>query len=113
MAIEDIFNYYLDKQSRSGKINRIGTPVFPAQEVNIKYSPTSYTRISEAPENMVVKGRQFIITKRNLTASGFVGNLKRGDRIVDTEFGSMTIREIEEMYDFGPARVIGYRCSVD
>lgn len=107
MALKDAFNMLLKRHSRTGQISRPGGTALP-----IWYTPTNYSRSLQGPSETVFEGREFVITKKALEESAFTGPLKRGDRLIDTELGTLTMREIEEMFDYGGS-VVGYRVRTD
>ena len=88
---------------------RVGTISRPATLYTgtVKYAPSNYSRNLETSSNTIVTGREFVIAKESLTAINFP-EPKRGDRITDSEFGTLTLTDIREMYDLGGA-VIAYR----
>lgn len=74
----------------------------------VTVSPSNYSRNLEGPEDTVMKGREFVISRTTLEAAEFPIPPKRGDRIVDSEIGDNAITEVREMYDIGGA-IIAYR----
>lgn len=106
--LADAFNNLLKIHSRKVTLKRIGSPTVTA--TNVPVSPTNYSRQLAGPSEIEIEGREFIITKKNLVTANW--HLKRGDRIVDTELGELTIAAIDEMYDLGTA-VIGYRVRTE
>jgi hypothetical protein len=102
MSLEASFNFMLNLHKRAVKLSR------PAvMEVDIFVTPSNYTRFLAGPEEISMQGREYIISKTNLIASGFPA-LKKGDRITDSELGTYPIAEIKEMFDLG-GNIIGYR----
>jgi hypothetical protein len=79
---------------------------------NVTYSilvtPSNYSRKLSGPEEITIKGKEFVITKDTLTKAGFTGPLKRGDRLSDPDMGVNIISEVHEMFDFG-GEIVGYR----
>ena len=113
MGLKEAFDYLLSKHERAGKLDRPNSgPAMPAQNVDIKYSPTRQSRNLEGPSDSVFKGLEFIVTSTNLAASGFSGPIRRGDRLIDSELGTMTVKEVNYHYGLG-AEIIGYRLGVD
>ena len=102
MALKAAFNILLQVHGRNMTLSRPG-----GSSVSVRLAPSNYFRNMEAPEQVVVKGREFVMSKESLDLSGF-GLLKRGDRLTDSDLGTNTISEVREMFDFGGA-VIGYR----
>lgn len=107
MGFKEAFNWILSKHNRTVTISRVN----PAANFSIKVSPTNYSRNLEGPENIVFDGREFIITKAELDRVSW-GVIRRGDRLIDPEFGTMTIKETNEMYGLG-GQVVGVRVRTD
>lgn len=103
MSIKNAFHYLINIHSREVIITRPGT-IYVA---TIKLSPSNYFRHLSGPEEIVIEGREFIVSKVNLEQAGFPIP-KRGDRLEDSELGISTISEVREMYDFGSS-IIGFR----
>ena len=76
-------------------------------DLPIRVTPSNYFRNLAAPEEIVIEGREFVISKQNLDSVYFPAP-KRGDRITDPDIGLSVISEVREMFDFGGA-IIGYR----
>lgn len=62
----------------------------------------------EGPSSTAIKGREFIIVKAEVDLISGFGSIKRGDRIIHSDLGEMTIVEVNEMYDLGEV-IIAYR----
>lgn len=103
MSIKNAFNYLINIHSREVVIKRPGT----AYASNIKLSPSNYFRHLSGPEETIITGREFIVSKLNLEQSSFPMP-KRGDRLEDPEMGISIISEVRELYDFG-GNIIGFR----
>lgn len=101
-GIGDAFNLLLAVHKRAVTLKR------DAATLAVFVSPSNYSRNLAGPSDMAIEGREFIISRAQLT--GVFTTIKRGDRIVDAELGNMSIDEIREMYDFGGA-IIGYRLT--
>jgi hypothetical protein len=78
---------------------------------NIKIMPSNYFRNLAGPEETIVTGAEFIVSKSNLVESNFP-RPKRGDVISDDEMGYLTISEVREMFDLGGA-IMGYRLRTE
>lgn len=78
---------------------------------DVTVSPSNYSRKLEGPSDTVFKGREFILSKEEMLAKS-VPTLRRGDRMVDAEMGTMVIEEIIEMFDIG-GDIMGYRLRTD
>lgn len=102
--LTNAFNSLLNLNSRVMVLTRPGV----AGTYSIKVSVSNYQRNVAAPEEMIVYGREFVISLQTLTESGWSGKVKRGDWITDTEFGKMSIVEVEEMVGLGGI-LMGYR----
>lgn len=103
MSIKNAFHYLLNIHSREVIIKRPGT-VYVG---NIKVSPSNYFRHLQGPEETVIEGREFVVSKQNLDLASFPIP-KRGDRLEDPELGISVISEVREIYDFGGA-LMGFR----
>lgn len=104
MSVRFALNMMLGLHSRAVTIERPKT----AQTFSVKAAPSNYSRNLEGPEETVMKGREFVISKTALDEVAFPCPVKRGDRIVDPEIGNNSIVEVREMFDLGGA-VIAYR----
>jgi hypothetical protein len=102
--LKSALNAMLALHSRSVTIKRIGNVTVTA---TIKISPSNYFRNLAGDSEIVIAGREFVIGKDNLDAALFPTPL-RGDKIVDSDFGTVTISEVREMFDVGGA-IIAYR----
>lgn len=98
------FHQLLSIHSRTITLERKGH-----QTVTIKATPSNYYRNGAGPDEVVVEGREFVISAEALTKAGWTqGALKRGDRIIDADLGTLMIVEPREMFGFGGS-IIGYR----
>ena len=79
--------------------------------VAVKATPSNYSRNLQGPEQVVVDGKEFVISKHALDTATFPCPPKRGDRLVDPDLGDMSIVEVREMFDLGGA-IIAYRIRV-
>lgn len=78
-------------------------------EVDIFVLPSNYTKNSNLPEEIVVEGRQFVISKDQLSKT--VEKVpKRGDQLTDPDLGVNTIEQIEPLIIMG--EVVGYRVNL-
>lgn len=103
MSIKNAFNYLVNLHSREVVIKRPNSPYSGV----IKISPSNYFRHLQGPEESVIEGREFIVSKTILEEASFPIP-KRGDRLEDSELGISVISEVRELYDFGGA-LIGFR----
>ena len=102
-VLRDAFNVMLSLKSRSVTLTRL-----PSTTVNITVSPSNFFRNTQTSSEMIVRGREFMISKDVVASTAFPLPIKRGDRIQDTEMGLCTIDEVEELFDLGGA-LMGYR----
>lgn len=84
-------------------ISRPGQPY----EGEIRVTPSNYFRHLQGPEETVIPGREYIISKTALDAIEFPMP-KRGDRLTDEELGISVISEVRELFDFG-GKLMGFR----
>lgn len=106
--IRAAFNTLTKIHSRDATLKRLGSPDLTT---TCRITPSNYFRNLEGPSATTIHGREFIIPLDSI-ASKFTPVLKRGDKIVDTQFGSLAIDEIIEIYDLG-GEVMGYRCRME
>lgn len=106
--IGNAFNSLLFLHSLEATIERPGQ----IAAVEIKISPSNYYRNLQGVEEIVMKGREFVISRKTLEDVGFPIVLKRGDIIRTPELGKNTIVESREMFDLG-GRIIGYRVRTE
>lgn len=107
MSLNAAFNMLLKLRGRTVTLKRLGASSF---SFTVTVAPSNYTRFLEGPSDVTMPGREFVISYKELTALN-VPKLRRGDRIVDTEMGEMTISEIREMFGLG-SEIIGYRLRI-
>jgi hypothetical protein len=106
MSLKDAFNSLLAVHARTVTITRRLNPG-PNLTGTVKITPANYFRKLAGPDQVIMEGREFVITKDALTEAGFT-NLRRGDIFNDPEMGNLMADSIREMYDLGGA-IIGYR----
>jgi hypothetical protein len=78
--------------------------------INTFASTSNYSRNLGIVEDVVTKGREFIVDKDDLTAN--YSPPKRGDILVDATLGRMVLTEIREMTGIG-GEILGYRIRVE
>jgi hypothetical protein len=100
MFLDDAFNQVLKLNARPMTLERIGQIPVTA----IQATPSSYSRSLEFEGQVTISGREYVISARELLTYGMI---KRGDRLVDPQFGDFTVAEVVEMMALG--YVIGYR----
>lgn len=96
------FNAMIAWHGRNGTLKRLGVGTS-----SVRFSPSNYGRKLQGPSELIVEGREYVITKDSLTPP-MTPLIRRGDRIVDVELGELTIDEVKELYDGGGA-IMGYR----
>lgn len=106
--LSSAFNQLLGIHFRNVTMERPGSGI---AAVAIKVTPSNYSRNLAAPEEIVIEGREYVITKSALELAPFPVP-KRGDRIKDAELGTHVISEVRELFGFGGS-ILGYRvrCS--
>jgi len=75
--------------------------------VTIRWAASNYARNLAGPEEIVVPGREYVISIEDLTKVAYPAPL-RGDRVEDPILGISAITEVREMIDFG-GKIIGFR----
>jgi hypothetical protein len=99
--LQSAFNYALDLNGRVIELwdNETDT------SYNIKMSLSNYVRNLFAVDDMVIEGREFVVSKSTMDEISLLP--KRGMKIIDSELGSYTISEVREMMGLG--EILGYR----
>jgi hypothetical protein len=105
--LANAFNFLINLHSRSVTIERPGDEETEIKAVSIRITPANYFRNLSAPEEIVVEGKEFLVSKEALNSVSFPMP-KRGDILDDSETGTSTISEVREVYDFG-GTIMGYR----
>lgn len=82
-----------------------------AAAISVKGAMSNFFRNFQLPENIVAEGRE-IVFSRTLLAGGDYDPPRRGDRLLDSVLGDMTIREVKELFGIG-GEILGYRVRVD
>lgn len=109
--LSSAFNTLLKLHRKSAKVIRFnrGTASSPTStelEYDTYVTPANYSRKLEGPESTTFKGREFIVSARELAIVP-----KRGD-ILEVDKEKWAINEVNDIYDLG-AKTIGFRLSVD
>lgn len=103
--LANAFNQLLGIHFRQVTLERPGTT--PVGPVSIKVTPANFSRNYGGPEEVTIKGREFVITKSALDAAVFPAP-RKGDRIRDPDLGLNVVQESIEIYGFG-GHILGYR----
>lgn len=106
--LEGAFNFGLSKVERRVHISRPGE--FHLEP--IKMAVSNYTRNLAAPEDVIVQGQEFVISKKSLDETQNFTTIKRGDVITDPDLGERTITEVIPMFGLG-SKLMGYRVRVE
>ena len=102
MSLSDAFNSLLRLKRRKVLLARGNT------SYDTYVTPSNYIRNASGPSEIIVEGRQFIISTKDLKAPILV--LRRGDTITDPVLGRMSVDTIEEMYSLG-SEIVGFRIT--
>lgn len=94
------FEFIISLQGRDVTFERLPT------SVTVKMAPSNYFRNFTGPEEMVIEGKEFVVSKRALDAQSFP-TPRRGDVIYDPEIGDNTVSEVKELFILG--KLAGYR----
>lgn len=94
------FNFILTLQGRDVTLERGAT------SVTVKMAPSNYFRNLSGPEEVVIGGREFVVSKEALDGQSY-GTPRRGDLIIDSDMGPNAIVEVREMIVLG--KLVGYR----
>lgn len=103
---EAAFNKILSLQARTVTLDDLETNT----QISISAAPSNYFRHMAGPEETFAIGREFVVSKKNLSGTS-LPLPKRGMRIIDSELGNNTIIEVREMIILGT--VVGYRLRTD
>lgn len=101
MSIKSAFQFAYNLQAREMQLEKRDA----SSIIDIKVCPSNYMRNFSLPEEVISEGREFIVSFELL---GSFGEVKRGDRLIDSELGTMPISWIKPMYDLG-GQTIAYR----
>jgi len=107
MSLKNAFNTLLFIHKREVTIERPTS----ITAVTIFVSPSNYSRNLQGPEEIVMDGREFVVSLKSLSDVNYPMP-KRGDRIKDPQLGVCTVTEVREMYDFG-GNILGYRIRTE
>lgn len=102
MSLSAIFTQTLNLQSRDVVLHDMENDI----EYNVKLANSNYFRNLAGPEETVIEGREFVISKDILDQVS-APIPKRGFKIVDPDFGASTITEIRDMIILG--KLVGFR----
>lgn len=102
------FNFMLNLHWLPATITRPGAvPVTST----IRITPSNYFRNLEVMGKVTSEGKEFVISKEIMDSTAF-GIIKKGDRIVNTQLGTMVVSESpKEMFGLG-GEILGYRVRV-
>jgi len=75
-------------------------------DITIKMAPSNYFRMGAIEEEFVSKGTEFVVAKDDLDSQSFP-KPKRGDTIISTVHGNLSVTKVNEMVALG--ELIGYR----
>ena len=102
MFLEAAFNQILKLQSKEmtyyDNESKTSTTIYAA--------PSNYFRNLSAPEEIVIKGKEFVISKKELDSKS-LGIPKRGHILIDSDLGNNPIVEVREMIVM--SKLIGFR----
>ena len=103
MGLEDAFNYIISLQATKVSIEDLETSTVVT---NILAAPSNYFRNMAGPEEIVVEGREFVFSKKDLDAKS-APTLKRGIKVIHSPTEVETITYVKEMRVMGV--IVGYR----
>lgn len=103
MSLKDAFNATLNLVSRDATISRPGVLL----AVSIRMANSNYSRQFAAMEGTEIEGYEFVIPKSSLDEVSYPSP-RRGDLLVDTVLGRMTITESKELFGL-KGEILGYR----
>jgi len=101
-SLENAFNTLIHLQGRTVTLEDLDTAV----SAQVTAASSNYFRNMNGPEEMVVEGKEFVFSVRELESVS-APTLKRGVRITDAGMGEETITYVKPMITMG--KIIGYR----
>lgn len=101
-SLNDAFKILLKTHSRKATLSR------GAVSIPVEISPTDYFSKLAIKSGIKLEGHEFIIPAYFLDNTGITGGVKRADRIVDPQLGTMTVVEVIVAWGTS-ATVLGYR----
>jgi len=105
--LEGAFNQAVALQSKEMTFYQVSTDA----EVTMEMAPGNYFRNQTILEESVSKGREFVISKKVFDATTLTGAPERGDRVISSDLGNFSIKEVREMVVMGT--IVGYRVRGD
>jgi len=97
----DGFNFILNINARTMNMFRAG-----GTEQPLRVATSNYQRNQQLPQDLVSSDREFVISKKEIDKTTYI-KPKRGDKLIDVAFGTVTITQIIEMVIMG--ELVGYR----
>lgn len=105
--LQNAFNFALNLTKLSFTWERPGNATTHA----IKGAKSNYNRNLSAVEETVLKGREFVFSKTDISTLALYP-FKRGDRLISTDMGNLVISEINPMTGLA-GEVLGFRVRAD
>lgn len=105
--LEGAFNQAVKIQARDMTYYQVSSNT----EITIPVAPSNYFRNHALLEETISEGREYVISKITFDSTAFTGQPVRGDRIISSDLGNFTIREVREMLVLGT--IVGYRVRCD
>lgn len=99
--LQAAFNFALNLNSRDMVLYDAENDV----DYNVPMSLANYVRNLAAFDDMVIEGREFVVSKTDMDKIPLVP--RRGMKITDNDMGTYTISEVRELVGMG--NIIGYR----
>jgi hypothetical protein len=97
----DGFNFILNLNARPMKMYRAG-----GTEQSLRVATSNYQRNQALAQDLVSNDREYVISKKEIDKTTYV-RPKRGDKLIDVDFGTVSITQIVEMVIMG--ELVGYR----
>lgn len=107
MSLSDAFNTLLQLSQASYVYERPGE----VDTFNVNASVSNYARNIAAPEEMIMEGREFVISSKEFEGQAFTFP-KRGDRLISATSQENVIQTVMEMRGM-KGELLGYRVRTE
>lgn len=113
MSLKNAFLFMLNMQGQTTQFWRppsVGSST--VTKTPIRAAISNAPRTIQGPENLVIKGREFVLSFDDVALASLSPAIRRGDKLEYPGYPIMTISEVTEMPDIG-GLIMGYRVSVE
>jgi len=98
--LDNAFNLLIRMKQISGTLKRDATTI------NVKVTPSSYSRTLSGPSNIEIEGEEFILSKNDLESP--ITEVKRGDRLTLDNGTFLSVKHVIPLYNIGGG-IMGWR----